>query len=195
LEYYAGPVFEASLLDLPEFGSVFGGGRYDGLVERFLGRKIPAVGASIGVDRLFAAMQKLNLIDMSPSTAKVFVTVMDRSKTVEYQKITRELRLAGINTELYLGEENSLSKQLQYANEQKIPIAVLVGGDEFAKNEVTIKDLHLGARIQDKKKSSDPKDREEWLRESRKAQVTIPRGDLLDAVRKMVGSSVSIDNG
>jgi len=186
LEYYTGPVFEASLLDVPAFGSVFGGGRYDGLVERFLGKKIPATGASIGVDRLFAAMQKLRLVKMLPSTAQVIVTVMDKSKIVEYQKITRELRLADINTELYLGEEQSLAKQLKYANEQMIPIAAIIGENEFSKDEVTIKDLRLGAQIQDKKKTGIRKDRDEWLRESRKAQMTIPREKLVERIHELL---------
>ncbi len=81
LDYYTGPVFEAVLLDAPEFGSVFGGGRYEGLVERFLGRKIPGVGASIGVDRLLAAMQKLGLVELAASTAQVLVTVMEPARS------------------------------------------------------------------------------------------------------------------
>jgi histidyl-tRNA synthetase len=185
LDYYTGPVFEAVLLDAPDFGSVFGGGRYDGLVERFLGKKIPAVGASIGVDRLFAAMQSLKLLDLSPATAQVLVTVMEAGRLTEYQKLTRELRTAGINTEIYLGEEKTLGKQLQYANRQQIPIAVIMGSDEFSKGEVTIKNLELGARLQDKKKTAAGKEREEWLRLSRSVQVTIPRGQCIEQIRAM----------
>ncbi len=183
LDYYTGPVFEAVLTDAPEFGSVFGGGRYDGLVERFLGRKIPAVGASVGVDRLLAAMVKLGLVSTAASTAQVIVVVMEPSRLIEYQKITRQLRGAGINTELYLGEERSLGKQLQYANRQGIPVAVIIGGDEFTRDEVTIKNLRLGGQLQDKKKTATGKDREEWLKQSRSVQVTVPRGGYLDAVR------------
>ena len=186
LEYYTGPVFEANLTDAPEFGSIFGGGRYDGLVERFLGRKIPAVGASIGVDRLFAALQKLGLVEEVVSTAHVVVTVMEQSRMADYQKLTRELREAGINTELYLGEERTLGKQLQYANRQQIHLAVIIGSDEFAKDEVTIKNLKLGARLQDKKKSRDGKEREEWLKLSRSVQVTVTRSQCCEEVRKML---------
>jgi histidyl-tRNA synthetase len=186
LDYYTGPVFEASLTDAPEFGSVFGGGRYDGLVERFLGRKIPAVGASIGVDRLLAAMQKLGLVEEVASTAQVIVTVMEQSKLSEYQVLTRELRQSGINTEMYLGEEKTLGKQLQYANRQQIPIAIIIGSDEFAKGEVTIKNLKLGAQLQDKKKSADGKEREEWLKLSRSVQVAVRREDCIEQVRKML---------
>jgi histidyl-tRNA synthetase len=186
LDYYTGPVFEANLNDAPEFGSVFAGGRYDGLVERFLGRKIPAVGASIGVDRLFAALQKLGLVGLAPATAHVLVTVMEQSKMAEYQKITRELREAGINTELYLGEEKGLGKQLQYGNRQQIPVAVIIGSDEFSKDEVTLKNLKLGAMLQDRKKTAVGKEREEWLRLSRTAQVTVSRERSLEEIRNML---------
>lgn len=186
LDYYTGPVFEAVLTDAPEFGSVFGGGRYDGLVERFLGRKIPAVGASIGVDRLFAALQKLNLIEATPATAQVIVTVMEQSRMEEYQKLTRELRLAGINTELYLGDEKNLGKQLQYANRQKIPLAVIIGSDEFSRGEVTVKNLKLGAELQDKKKTAIGKEREEWLKLSRSVQSAVPRTACVEQIRSML---------
>jgi histidyl-tRNA synthetase len=186
LEYYTGPVFEAVLLDAPEFGSIFAGGRYDGLVERFLGRKIPAVGASIGVDRLFAAMQRLGLLEMRTSTAQVLVTLMEPGRVIEYQKITRELRQAGIRTEMYLGEEKSLGKQLQYANRQQIPIAVIIGSDEFSKGEVTLKNLALGKRLQDRKKAASGKDRDQWLQLSRTVQVTVPRENYLNGLREML---------
>lgn len=185
LDYYTGPVFEAVLTDAPEFGSVFGGGRYDGLVERFLGRRIPAVGASIGVDRLFAAMQDLGLAESPPATASVLVTVMEPARIAYYQQLTRDLRQAGINTELYLGEEQGLGKQLQYANRLEIPVAVIVGSDEFAKGEVTIKNLKLGASLQDKKKAAG-KERDEWLKLSRSVQVTVPRERCVEQIRGML---------
>lgn len=186
LDYYTGPVFEAILTDAPEFGSVFGGGRYDGLVERFLGRKIPAVGASIGVDRLFAAMQKLGLVEMVSSTAQVLVTVMEPGRMNDYMKLTRRLRAEGINTELYLGEESGLGKQLQYANRLQIPVAIIMGSDEFANNEVTVKDLLLGATLQDRKKTAKGKERDEWLVLSRKAQVKVPAASVLECVREIL---------
>jgi len=185
LDYYTGPVFEALLTDAPEFGSVFGGGRYDGLVKRFLGREIPAVGASIGVDRLFAALQKLGLADTVPSTAQVIVTVMEQERITDYVRITRELREASINTELYLGDEKGLGKQLQYANRQQIPVAVIVGGNEFDKGEVTIKNLKLGTILQEAKKT-EGKDREEWLRMSKSVQVTVPRDTIVAEIRRML---------
>ena len=156
------------------------------MVERFLGRKIPAVGASIGVDRLFAALQKLGLVEEVVSTAQVIVVVMEQTRIAEYQKITRELREAGVNTEMYLGEEKTLGKQLQYANRQQIPLAVIIGSDEFAKNEVTIKNLRLGSRLQDKKKSRDGKERDEWLKLSRSVQVTVPKIGCIEEVKRML---------
>jgi len=155
-------------------------------VERFLGKKIPAVGASIGVDRLFAALQKLGVLELTPSTAQAIVTVMEPGRIADYQKITRELRGACISTELYLGQETSLGKQLQYANRQQIPIAVLIGSDEFSKGEVTIKNLRLGGKLQDKKKSADGKEREEWLKLSRSVQVTVQRDQCVDEIRRML---------
>jgi histidyl-tRNA synthetase len=179
LDYYTGPVFEAILLDAPEFGSVFGGGRYDNLVERFLGKNIPAVGASTGIDRLLAAMEKLQLIESTPSTAQVIVTVMERNRMSDYLQITRELRQNGINTELYLGEEKGLGKQLQYANKQQIPLAVIIGSNEFEKNEATIKDLRAGKNV-------DASNREEYMKATKQAQVLISRADIINTILKML---------
>ncbi len=181
LDYYTGPIFETILLDAPEFGAVFSGGRYDGLVERFLGEKIPATGASIGVDRLLAALLKLGVVALRPSTAQVLVTVMEPDRMVEYQKITRQLRLAGINAELYLGPERSIRKQLKYADRQQIPVAVIVGPDEFARHEVSIKDLREGLRRQ-----GEVSERSAWLK-ARFGQVTVPRDKMLDVIREILG--------
>jgi histidyl-tRNA synthetase len=186
LDYYTGPVFEAVLPDAPEFGSVVGGGRYDGLVERFLNRKIPAVGASIGIDRLLAALEKLHLVDLTASTAQVLVTVMDPSRIGDYQEIARELRESGINTEMYLGDETGLGKQLQYANRQDIPVAVIIGSEEFSRGEVTVKNLRLGAHLQDKKKSASGKEREEWLKLSRTVQTTVPRAAYIPYIEEVL---------
>lgn len=186
LDYYTGPIFETILLDAPEFGSVFGGGRYDGLVERFLGEKIPATGGSIGVDRLLAALLKLEVVELKPSTAQVLVTVMDRDRVVDYQRVTRELRLAGINAELYLGEERSIRKQLHYADRQKIPVAVIIGPDEFSRGEVSIKDLLEGTRRQ-----HEVSERSEWLK-ARFGQVTVPREKLLEVIREILDQELTV---
>jgi len=126
-------------------------------------------------------MTKLGLTETAPSTAQVLVTVMEPEKIIEYEKLTREFRQAGVNAELYLGEEKGLSKQLAYANRQQIPLAVLVGSDEFQKGEVTIKNLKLGAQLPDKKTQ-----REEWLKLSRTVQFAVPRGECVSHVRRIV---------
>ena len=179
LDYYTGPVFEAILLDAPEFGSVFGGGRYDGLVQRFLGKNIPAVGASTGIDRLLAALEKLQLIETIPSTAHVLITVMERNRMSDYLMLTRELRGAGINTELYMGDEKGLGKQLQYANKMQISLAIIIGSNEFEKNEVTIKDLRAGKKV-------DASNKEEYIKATKAAQVVIPRSQLLSTIQSLM---------
>src|SRR5262245_53139304 len=107
LAYYNGPVFETVLLDAPNFGSVFSGGRYDDLVMRFLGERVPATGASMGVDRLLAALRALNKINLRKSTADVLVTTLDPTLKDDYIALTFELRRAGLRTELYLGSDRA----------------------------------------------------------------------------------------
>ncbi|MEA1981837.1 MAG: histidine--tRNA ligase, partial [candidate division Zixibacteria bacterium] len=139
LGYYTGTVFETSLLDLPDYGSVFSGGRYDNLVDRFLGRSIPAVGSSIGIDRLLAALIELKAIELEQSTSKVLVTVMDRDRLNDYLKILAEIRDAGIPAEIFSGDTKNLTKQIKYGDKVGIPFAVIVGSDEFDNNQVTVK--------------------------------------------------------
>jgi len=186
LDYYTGSVFEAMLTDAPEFGSVFGGGRYDGLVERFLGKSIPAVGGSIGVDRLLAALSKAGSLQDSSATARVLVLVMERDRMPEYLAIAQEIRKAGINTEVYVGEEKSLRKQLQYADRLGIPVGVIIGGDEFAHNTVTLKDLKQGAQLQEKKSTAPGVERERWLEKSRSVQRTVPREQMIREITAML---------
>lgn len=141
LGYYTGPVFETVLTDLPEIGSVYSGGRFDGLTNRFiLNSNIPGTGASVGVDRLFAAMEKLGKIKVVPSLTKVLVTVFDPSLYAECLKIADEIRKAGIPTELYL-DEASFRGQLAYAVRQEIPLVVIMGTDEKEKQQVSLKDM------------------------------------------------------
>jgi histidyl-tRNA synthetase len=187
LDYYTGSVFEAVLLDAPEFGSVFGGGRYDGLVERFLGKKIPGVGGSIGVDRLLAALQKLGLAGTGAATAQVLVTVMEPGRMVDYMMVTREIREAGINAELYMGTERGLRKQLQYADRLQIPVGVILGSNEFSGGTVTVKNLRVGTQLQEKKGSAPGVERKDWLDRQRAVQNTVPRAGLVDEIRSMLG--------
>jgi histidyl-tRNA synthetase len=178
LGYYTGPVFETTLLDLPEFGSVFSGGRYDNLVDRFLGRSIPAVGSSIGIDRLLAALIELKAVELTSSTSKVLVTVMDRERLSDYLAIVSELRKAGIPCEIYSGETKNLSKQVKYGDKVGIPFVVIAGSDEFAAGQVTVKNLAAGRRM-----ASDTADREEWLA-AEGFQETISRAELVDYLKR-----------
>ncbi len=181
LAYYTGPVFEAILLDAPQFGSVFGGGRYDDLVLRFLGEKVPATGASIGVDRLLAALIDLKRAGQQKSTAKVLVISMDPGLQDDYIAMTWELRRAGIPTELYLGTARGPGKQLKYADQWRIPIALLYGSNEKGRGMVTLKDMELG-----RQRAQALEDRREWL-EERPGQREVPRAELVAAVRAMLG--------
>ncbi|MFL6261840.1 MAG: histidine--tRNA ligase [Thermoanaerobaculia bacterium] len=180
LAYYTGPVFEAILLDAPQFGSVFGGGRYDGLVMRFLGEKVPATGASIGVDRLLAALIQLGRTGHQKSTAKVLITNMDPGLADDYVAMTWELRRAGIPTELYLGTAKGPGKQLKYADAWGVPIAVLYGSNEKEKGIVTLKDMDAG-----RQRAEALANRQEWLGE-RPGQREVPRLELVNAVREML---------
>jgi histidyl-tRNA synthetase len=180
LAYYTGPVFEAILLDAPQFGSVFGGGRYDNLVMRFLGEAIPAVGASIGVDRLLAALVHLGRIGKKKATAQVLVTNMDPALIEDYLAMTWELRRAGIPTELYIGTAKGPGKQLKYADQYDIPLAILYGSNEKQQGTVTVKDMIAG-----RERAKPVADRKEYLAQ-RAGQVVVPRGELVESIRKML---------
>jgi histidyl-tRNA synthetase len=188
LEYYTGPVYEVELtFEIKEekgrpvrFGSVGGGGRYDGLVSRFRGEPVPATGFSIGVSRLQAALTHLGKISEQPVPGPVVVTVFDRDRIADYQRMVSALRDANIRAELYLGNpRNNLGTQLKYADKRRAPCAVIQGGDEKARGEVQIKDLILGAKL-------DTKDREEYLKKQAEAQFAVPESGLVDAVSKLL---------
>lgn len=185
LDYYTGPVFEAILTDerVAGFGSVMGGGRYDELIGHFTGEPVPATGASIGVDRLFAALQKLQEGDSRSSTADVLVTVMMPEKRAEYVRIANMLRSEGINTELYTGNERSIGKQLKYADRMAIPVAVIVGSDEMDAQTVSIKDL--GRIIREK---VEIESRKEWVKK-KVGQITVPFSDMVTEIKKMLDIS------
>jgi histidyl-tRNA synthetase len=180
LGYYTGPVWEAVLLDAPQFGSVFGGGRYDDLVMRFLGERVPATGGSIGVDRLLAALVHLGRLQTRHSTAEVLVTVLDRSMLDDYLTLTWELRRAGIPTELYLGSGRNPGKQMKYADRTGVPLALLYGPDEKARGVVAVKDLAAG-----RERSQEIEGREQWVQE-RPGQRDVPREGLVPALRELL---------
>jgi histidyl-tRNA synthetase len=191
LEYYTGPVYEAELLaEIPNdegqivrFGSVGGGGRYDGLVSRFRGEPVPATGFSIGVSRLMTALKNLDKLDTSDVLAPVVVLVMDKDTASlgRYQKMVSELRAAKIRAELYLGGAG-MKAQIKYADRRGSPCVVIQGGDERARGEVQIKDLIEGKRL-----SEEITDNAEW-RAARPAQVTVPESELVAAVRKILAA-------
>lgn len=164
LAYYTGPVFETFLNDLPSIGSVFSGGRYDDLVNRFMEGNFPATGASVGVDRLFAALKELNLVTFAPTATQVLVTTMDADGMSDYLAMTGELRQAGLCTQLWLGQP-SFKEQLAYAAKMEIPVVIIVGSNERRDGTVTIKDMR-----------------------ARKQQI-IPRSDLLTAVKAILDGS------
>jgi histidyl-tRNA synthetase len=189
LEYYTGPVFEVELLIETKddkgrpvrFGSVGGGGRYDGLVSRFMGQPVPATGFSIGVSRLQAALTALGKIDAKPAAGPVLVTVFGAENVQASQKLAADLRKAGIRAELYLGNpKHGIGQQLKYADKRGSPCAVIQGPDEKAKGEVLIRDLVAGSA------PSDLKDRDAYLKKQAEAQFAVKEADLVEQVRKLL---------
>jgi histidyl-tRNA synthetase len=186
LEYYTGPVFEAELLakipnedgQIVRFGSVGGGGRYDGLVSRFRGEPVPATGFSIGVSRLMTALKNLGKLDVSDVVAPVVVLVMDKDTESlgRYQKMVAELRGAGIRAEMYLGG-SGMKAQMKYADRRGSPCVVIQGGNERAEGTVQIKDLVAGARI-----AAGIEGHDEY-KEARPGQVTVAESALVETVR------------
>ena len=194
LEYYTGPVYEVELTFPIEgedgkpvrFGSVAGGGRYDGLVARFRGEQVPATGFSIGVSRLTAALQHLGKIDTKPEPGPVVVTVFPDLPISEYQRLVAQLRDAEyapgkkIRAELYLGS-GKFGAQMKYADKRGSPCVVIQGGNEKEKGEVQIKDLILGAEI-----AGLSKDRDDYLKKQAEAQFAVKESELVEAVCKVL---------
>jgi histidyl-tRNA synthetase len=180
LGYYTGTVFETTLLDLPEFGSMFSGGRYDNLVERFQSQSVPGVGSSLGVDRLLAALIELKKISLPRCTSKVLVTVMDRDRLPDYLAILKELRAAGIASEIFSGDTKNLTRQIRYADKLGVPLAIIAGTNEFDAGLIRIKNLAAGAS-----KAEGTSDREDWLK-AEGFQEDIPRGQLVSRIRQLL---------
>jgi len=131
LDYYTGMVFETYLNDLPSIGSVCSGGRFDNLAELFTAQELPGIGASLGLDRLLAAMEELHMIEKVATTAPVFIPYFDASRLHEYLKLAAVLRAAGIGVEVY-PDAKKLGQQLKYADRRGFRIALIAGADEFA---------------------------------------------------------------
>lgn len=141
LGYYTGTIFETILTKIAEIGSIFSGGRYDNLVSEFTGQNIPAVGASIGIDRLFAAQEKLGLIKKQQTVTKVLVLNLLPELASDYLQIAKQLRDATINTSFYLGDDTSFQAQLSYAVKKEISFVVIYGDEEKKKGVVAVKNL------------------------------------------------------
>ncbi len=189
LEYYTGPVFEAELTfevkdedgNTVRFGSVGGGGRYDGLVERFTGTKVPATGFSIGVSRLASALSLLASGSQASygGDGPVVVLVMDKADLPRFQRLAQTLRKAGIRAEMYLGTAG-MKAQMKYADRRRAPCVVIQGSDEADKGEVQIKDLIEGAKA-----AEAITDNKEW-KAARPAQFSVPEAEMVEAVRRVI---------
>jgi len=185
LDYYTGVVFEAQLTfpvqneagEAVVFGSVAGGGRYDDLVARFTGQTVPATGVSIGVSRLISVLSSRGLSgELAPL---VVVTVMDKAEVARSFQIVTELRQAGIRAEAYVGT-GKFGDQMKYADKRGAAIAVIEGGDERAKGEVTIKDLALGAEL-----AKSVESRAAWVA-NRQAQISVKRDALVTEIKNLL---------
>ncbi len=186
--YYTGPVFEVEYLGTytdskgqkRKVGSICGGGRYDGLVENLIGLKVPATGASIGVDRL---AEILTLTGKVPQIKDGSVLILNFNDAFmpDYQKIANKLRNAGIETEIYYGAKKNLKHQLSYADKKNCPIAIIIGEDEINKGAATVKNLKLGKNL-----AKELTDKKEW---TDKVQVEVKITDIAKEIKKMLKSS------
>lgn len=206
LEYYTGPVFEAELLfdvtnekgQTVQFGSVGGGGRYDGLVSRFMGQPVPATGFSIGVSRLMTALKNLGKLSGEAASGPILVTIMDRDRIGDYAKMAQELRTAlnpvddnnqptgpTIPVELFQGNPKDFPKQLRYADRRAAPIAIIQGGNEKEAGKVIVKDLIEGKRI-----AETITDNAEW-REAKAGEHLVDEADLVITVKRVLAEQAS----
>lgn len=188
LEYYTGPVFEIELTFKVQnekgqdvvFGSVGGGGRYDGLVSRFRREPVPATGFSIGVSRLFNALKLTHNVATAEPVGPVVVLVMDKEQMAGYQAMVAELRKAGIRAEMFLGNTKNFGKQVAYADKRNSPIVIIEGSQEREQGILQIKDLIAG-----KQAAAAITDNAEW-KAARPGQFEIKREELVAAVQKLL---------
>ena len=187
LGYYTGPIYEADLVfpkneELNNFGSVGGGGRYDNLVDRLKGVKVPATGISIGVSRLLSAIKVLNKNNINFTSLDALVLIMDHSDKSFYFNLAAQLRSEGIVTDLYMGDSN-MKAQLKYADKKGARVAIIVGEDEKANNSVTIKDLLKGKEV-----SSEISENEEW-RSGKASQITVSIDKMVESTKEILKNS------
>lgn len=145
LDYYTGTIYETLLNDLPDIGSVCSGGRYDNLADLFTAQQLPGVGASLGLDRMLAALGELGQTQKTTTPAPVLVTMLDTGRVVDYLQLGRLLRTAGISTEVY-PEAKNIGKQMKYADKKGFKLAIIAGGDEFAAGTWQVKNLKSGTQ-------------------------------------------------
>jgi histidyl-tRNA synthetase len=160
LDYYTGTIYETTLTAHPDIGSICSGGRYDDLASYFTNTRLPGVGISIGLSRLFARLKEADLLPVPARTpAEVLVTTLDPEALERYLAIATELRSADVNTEVYL-ERAKIGKQFEYANKKGFRVAITAGAEEFSRGTVKLKDLarqaesdvplaQLAARVKD----------------------------------------------
>ena len=145
LDYYTGTIVETFLDDLPSFGSVCSGGRYDNLAQLYTKQKLPGIGASLGLDRLLAAMQELNLIPPTKTTADVLIVHFDKEKLTEYLRLAADLRQQDVAVEVF-PDAKKLNQQFKYADRRGSQAVIIAGADEFASGVVQIKWLADGSQ-------------------------------------------------
>jgi histidyl-tRNA synthetase len=168
LDYYTGTIYETFLLDKPDIGSVCSGGRYDDLAGLYTNQKLPGVGASLGLDRLLAAMEELNLLPRGSTPAPVLIVQFDAAKLGAYQKMARDLRAAGIGAEVY-PEAKKPGAQFKYADQRGFKAALIAGPDEFAQGVWKVKNLKT-QRTEDRSAN----------------EQTVKEGEVVDAVRRLL---------
>jgi histidyl-tRNA synthetase len=170
LDYYTGTIYETVLGELPGIGSVCSGGRYDNLADLFTAQALPGVGASLGLDRMLAALEELGRLKKTSTPAPVLVTMLDAARISDYLQAGRRLRQAGIGTEVY-PEAKNMGRQLKYADRKGFRLAVIAGGDEFAAGQWQVKDLLQGA------------------------QTTVPDAELVTYVTRALAVTASVQGG
>jgi histidyl-tRNA synthetase len=161
LDYYTGTVFESFLTDLPGIGSVCSGGRYDNLAGLYTKQQLPGVGASLGLDRLLAAMEELHLLGTATTPAPVLIVQFTAERLGDYQRMARSLRAAGVGVEVF-PDAKRVGHQFQYAEKRGFRVALIAGPDEFAHDRWKVKDLQ------------------------RREETTVPAADVLAAVRQVL---------
>lgn len=143
LDYYTGPIFETKLIDQPHMGSLTGGGRYDGLIGMLCGRDMPAVGTTLGLDRIFTAMEQLGMLEEIKTSTKVLIVQFSADALSHCIRLAADLRSVGVATEIY-PEATKLKKQFTYADKKGIPYIAILGESEIEGGTISLKDLKTG---------------------------------------------------